>query len=257
MIDLLMAWLLPPEVGAVPALGLILLAGFTSALTAIAGIGGGVVMLTAMASLLPPTAVIPVHAVVQLGSNTSRAVLLRRWIDHARLVPFLAGSAVGIALGGSLAVNLPGEALRLVLGLFILQTLWLPLAVMRTIGARGLVLGGATASFLTMLVGATGPYVAALFKPLALGKEGLIATHAGAMVVQHGLKMLAFGLLGFAFAPWLPLVALMIASGFAGTFIGRRMLGMLSERQFSLIIQTVLTLLALELVVRSAWEMIG
>jgi uncharacterized membrane protein YfcA len=214
-------------------------------------------MLAAMASLLPPAAVIPVHAVVQLGSNAGRVLVMRQWVDTARLVPFTLGSIVGIAIGGSLAINLPGEALRLVLGLFILQTLWLPLAVMATIKGRGLALGGLIASFLTMLVGATGPYVVALLKPLGLGKEGLIATHAAAMTAQHGLKMLAFGLLGFAFAPWLPLVAAMIAAGFLGTLVGRHWLGRLSQHHFDRLIQIVLTVLALDLVLRSAWQLIG
>jgi uncharacterized protein len=233
------------------------LAGFTSALTAIAGIGGGVIMLAAMASLLPPAAVIPVHAVVQLGSNAGRMLVMRQWVDTTRLVPFILGSIVGIAIGGSLAINLPGEALRLVLGLFILQTIWLPIAAMAAIKGRGLALGGAIASFLTMLVGATGPYVSAILRPLGLGKEGLIATHAAAMTAQHGLKMLAFGLLGFAFAPWLPLVAAMIAAGFLGTLVGRHWLGRLSQHHFDRLIQVVLTVLALDLVLRSAWQLLA
>ena len=248
---------LPPGLDLAPTLFLVALSGFTSALTAIAGIGGGVIMLAAMASLLPPAAVIPVHAVVQLGSNTGRAVLMRHWIDRARLVPFLLGSIVGIALGGSLAINLPGEVLRLVLGLFILQTLWLPLAMMATIKGRGLALGGAIASFLTMLVGATGPYVSAILRPLGLGKEGLIATHAAAMTAQHGLKIITFGLLGFAFAPWLPLIIAMVAAGFLGTLLGRNFLGQLSERRFNLLIQTVLTIVALDLTLRSAWQLMN
>ena len=249
--------MLPAELALGWAAFLVGLAGFTSALTAIAGIGGGVIMLAAMASLLPPAAVIPVHAVVQLGSNTGRAVLMRHWIDRARLVPFLLGSIVGIALGGSLAINLPGEVLRLVLGLFILQTLWLPLAVMATIKGRGLAVGGAIASFLTMLVGATGPYVQAILRPLGLGKEGLIATHAAAMTAQHGLKIVAFGMLGFAFAPWLPLVIAMVAAGFLGTLLGRNFLGRLSEHHFDRLIQIILTVVALDLVLRSGWQLLG
>lgn len=218
-----------------------------------AGIGGGVIMLGAMASLLPAAAIIPVHAVVQLGSNVGRAAVLRRWIDKGRLVPFLLGSVVGIALGASVVVSLPVELLRLVLGLFILQTLWLPIAGMAAIKGRGLALGGAIASFLTMLVGATGPYVLALLRPLGLGREGLIATHAAAMTGQHGLKLLAFGLFGFAFLPWLPLVGLMIAAGFAGTLMGRWLLGRIDPRHFARIIQVLLTALALELVLRPVW----
>ena len=251
-----MTTLLPPGLDLAPALFLVVLSGLTSALTAMAGIGGGVIMLAAMASLLPAPAIIPVHAVVQVGSNAGRAAVMRHWIDKGRLLPFVLGSLVGIAIGGSIAVSLPGEALRIVLGLFILQTTWLPLAAMAAIKGRGLALGGAVASFLTMLVGATGPYVLALLRPLSLGREGLVATHAAAMTAQHGLKMAAFGLLGFAFGPWLPLIALMIAAGFIGTLAGRRLLGRLKEQHFSRLVQAILTIVALDLVLRSGWQLL-
>jgi uncharacterized membrane protein YfcA len=214
-----------------------------------------VVLLAAMATLLPPAAIIPVHAVVQVGSNIGRALVLRHWIDRTRLLPFLLGSLTGIALGGSVAANLPGEALRLVLGLFILQTVWLPIAAMAAIEGRGLALGGAVASFLTMLVGATGPYVLALLKPLGLERQGIVATHAAMMTAQHGLKIIAFGLLGFGFAPWLPLIAAMVAAGLVGTLIGSRLLGRLSEHRFELIIKALLTVLALDLVLRPLWQL--
>ena len=69
--------LLPPDVSALAGIGLVALSLFTSALTAAAGIGGGLVLLSVMASFLPPIVVIPTHGVVQLGSNAGRAVLLR------------------------------------------------------------------------------------------------------------------------------------------------------------------------------------
>ncbi len=249
--------MLPAEIDLASAAFLVVLSGLTSALTAMAGIGGGVIMLAAMASLLPAAAIIPVHAVVQVGSNAGRAAVMWNWIDAARLVPFTLGGLVGIAIGGSLAVGLPGEALRLLLGLFILQTVWLPVAAMAVIKGRGLALGGLAASILTMLVGATGPYVLALFRPLGLGREGLVATHAAAMTAQHGLKMLAFGLLGFAFAPWLALIVAMIGTGLLGTLLGSRLLGRLGERHFSRLIQVLLTLAALDLVLRAAWQLLG
>jgi hypothetical protein len=38
------------------------------------GIGGGAALLAVMASLVPPAALIPVHGVVQVGSNLGRAL---------------------------------------------------------------------------------------------------------------------------------------------------------------------------------------
>ena len=70
------------------------------------------------------------------------------------------------------------------------------------------------------------------------------------MTLQHLLKSLAFGFLGFAFAPWLPFIVAMVASGFLGTVIGRQVLAKMGHRYF----QTVLSGLLLVLAARLAWS---
>jgi uncharacterized membrane protein YfcA len=67
------------------------------------------------------------------------------------------------------------------------------------------------------------------------------------MTIQHGLKGIAFGFLGFQFLPWLPVMAAMIASGFIGTLAGRRILQRLPERLFTKLFRLVLTVLGLRL----------
>jgi uncharacterized protein len=42
----------------------------TSALTAVAGAGGGTILIALMLLFMPPAAAIPAHGVVQLASNT-------------------------------------------------------------------------------------------------------------------------------------------------------------------------------------------
>jgi uncharacterized protein len=101
-------------------------------------------------------------------------------------------------------------------------------------------------------VGATGPFVQALFLPLELDKRVLVASHAACNVIQHGLKVLAFGWLGFNFADWLPLMGAMIASGFLGTWMGTRLLEKLPEELFKTILKWLLTVLALDLLRRAA-----
>ena len=49
----------------------------SSMLTAVLGIGGGVLWISVMPGLIVPAAVIPVHGVVQLASNASRALFAR------------------------------------------------------------------------------------------------------------------------------------------------------------------------------------
>jgi uncharacterized membrane protein YfcA len=114
---------------------------------------------------------------------------------------------------------------------------------------------GALSSFLTMFFGATGPFVATLTKSLALDRRGHVATHATLMTIQHLLKTIMFGFVGFAFAPWLPLTAAMIGAGAVGTFLGRKVLDRLSDNVFRLALDAILVLLALRLIVQGVFDL--
>ena len=46
---------------------------FTSCLAGVMGMGGGILLITLMAGLVPASAIIPLHAATQLASNVSRA----------------------------------------------------------------------------------------------------------------------------------------------------------------------------------------
>ena len=237
--------LLPPEIDPVIALALVATSFATSFITAAFGIGGGVVLLGILASLLPPAALIPVHGVVQLGSNTGRALLMRAHVSRAELVPFIGGALIGVAIGGLVVVDLPPAAIQICVGLFIFwSVLARPPALMR----QSVWISGTISSFLTMFFGATGPFVAAYLKTLGFERMALVATHSACMTVQHLLKVVAFGLLGFAFGPYLLLIAGMIGLGFLGTVVGRRVLMRIDEVRFKFVLNAILIVLALRLI---------
>ena len=106
-----------------------------------------------------------------------------------------------------------------------------------------------------MFVGATGPFVASFITPERLERHAVVATHATCMSLQHTLKVIAVGFLGFAFLPWAPLLAAMIAAGFLGTMLGKRLLDRLPHHIFARAFKIILTVLALRLVyaAASAW----
>jgi uncharacterized membrane protein YfcA len=81
-------------------------------------------------------------------------------------------------------------------------------------------------------------------------RKGLVATHAAVMVIQHGLKIVVFGIAGFAFGEWLPLIAAMIATGYLGTLSGTSLLNRMPEETFQWWFRVLLTLLALDLLRR-------
>ncbi|MGZ2258021.1 sulfite exporter TauE/SafE family protein [Roseobacter sp. A03A-229] len=238
--DLLLAGLSWPI-----ALTLLSVSFFSSLITAAFGIGGGVIMLAVMATLLPAPAIIPVHGLVQLGSNAGPAVIFRAQIDRRHLTPFVIGAVLGVAAGSSVVVQLDAGVLQIVVGLFVLWTLYLPIPglMSRSAGLTGLLSSG-----LTMFVGGTGPFIAAFVKTLGLDRVSHVATHAALMTVQHLLKTIAFGVLGFAFAQWIGFVALLILFGVLGTLAGRSVLLRIDEVTFKRALTVILTLLALRLI---------
>ena len=243
--------LLPEGIGPTAAAFLIFASFFTSALTAAMGLGGGVAMLALLGIFIPVAALIPVHGAVQLGSNTGRAWRQRENVRWSVAGPFIAGSFVGAAIGAFVVVQLPDAVMKILLGAFIVLITWVSIPGFDRIGKAGIAVGSMVLAVLSMMLGATGPLLNAMLAQLFPGdRKGLVATHAAGMTVQHSLKIVVFGLAGFAFAEWIPLVAAMIASGYAGTIWGTRLLERLPEEGFRFWFKILLTVLALDMLRR-------
>ena len=252
-----LASFLPEGIGAGPALLLVAASFFTSALTAAFGVGGGIAMLALMGLFVPVAALIPVHGTVQLGSNTGRAWHQRKNVRLDIAVPFVAGSVVGAIFGVFLVVQLPDALLKLVLGAFIIVVIWAKIPGIDRLGRAGLAVASAGLALLSMFVGATGPLMSVILAQiLSSDRKALVATHAAAMTVQHGLKIIVFGLAGFAFWTWLPLIAAMIASGFLGTIYGTKLLDRMPEESFRRWFKIGVTVLALDLLRRGITDLL-
>lgn len=216
-----------------------------SFITVALGIGGGALLLAVMASFLPPAALIPIHGVVQLGSNVFRAGLLIRKTHWPPLAAFAFGTAIGASFGGMVVINLSPSLVLIGIGVFVI---WSVLARPPAWLSRIPVLTGLISSFLTMFFGATGVFVANFTKSLNLPREAHVATHAVFMTLQHGLKVTIFALLGFTYGPWLGFITMMIATGFLGTLVGRSVLVRLSDKGFKKALDIVLILISLRLI---------
>ena len=77
MQSLIAAGWLPEYLSLYTLFGLVALAGLTSFITAFIGIGGGAILLAGLSLLIPTAAIIPVHGLVQLGSNANRAAMTK------------------------------------------------------------------------------------------------------------------------------------------------------------------------------------
>ncbi|MBO6507243.1 MAG: sulfite exporter TauE/SafE family protein [Roseibium sp.] len=244
--DLLTA-LLPADISLLASLLLIVASFFTSALTAAVGLGGGIALIAVMASLMPASALVPVHGVVQIGSNGGRAIVQFRHVDWLIAVWFAAGAVFGAAIGGAIAVELPASVLRAGIGVFVLWVIWGRPPRFGKAPKRAMGVAGFASTFLSMFFGAAGPIGGAVLSTLGLTRHEFVANQAVTALTMHIFKIIAFGALGFAFGPWVGLIVLMIASGFLGTLTGSRMLGKMDEKAFKTGFKWVMTALALNL----------
>ncbi|WP_419904298.1 sulfite exporter TauE/SafE family protein [Kiloniella sp.] len=240
-------FLVPPALSVEASLLLIMASFFTSGITTAVGIGGGLVMLAIMANVMPVAAIVPIHGAVQTANNTSRTYLLRKNISLSILFWFTLGGIIGIALVSQVVLTLPVYLLQLIMSGFILFSVWGPKLKNFSNGKKSLVLGGIVSSATSMFIGASGPITAAFLPKSKLDRQQLVATHAGTMVLQHGFKIFALGLLGFVYSPWIGLLIAMLISGFLGSLAGRAILWRIPEQRFKLVFNIVLTLLALRM----------
>jgi len=237
--------LLPPAMPLLDA-GLLVTASLvTSFISAAFGIGGGFTLIALLALLLPPAALIPVHGIVQLGSNAGRVGIMLKQVVWRPVLPFVIGTVIGAGLGAMVVVQLPPWAVQMALGIFII---WAVFAKLPPIQQRYVLLGGVVSSFLTMFFGATGNFIAAMVKSMSLNPVPHVATHSLMMTFQHFVKVLVFGLIGFQFGPYMTLIIGMLISGFIGTVIGSRFLTKSGGRYFKAVLNTILFLAAARLI---------
>lgn len=242
-----MADWLPAHFDLLTGLFLLVSSLLTSALTACMGSGGGVLLLTLMALTLPPLAIIPVHGVVQLGSNLGRTLMTWRTVDWPLIGLLLPATLLGAWLGSLILVSIPGVLWQVGIAAFVLYSCWGPPFPSRLLGRPALFITGVLTSFLSLFIGSTGPVLAALFKQRYTSRFTTLSTFSASMTLQHAPKALVFTSAGFVLHDWIAFIAAMILAGALGTWLGLHALQRISDQRFSRLLNGVLTLLALRL----------
>lgn len=236
-----------PDVDGLVFLGLTLTAFAGSFIGVVTGTAGGLMVLAIMAFFFPPATLVPLHTLVQLGASTSIAIILRRFIMRATVLPFLIGAVIGAVLGAQIFVSLPTALLQGIIGAFILLLTWLPRFAGMGSERNRFALLGFGATFLGMFVSATGTLIGPFILNAAPDRRNYAATMGTLMCISHITKITAFTLLGVAVGAYVPLIVVMIASGSLGSWVGGKALNRIPERLFRAVFRTLLTILALRL----------
>lgn len=219
-------------------------------LTAMTGVGGGLLLLSAMPGFVPAAAIVPVHGIVQLASNVSRALFSLKQIDWGIFIQFFFGAALGATVGSNFVLSFPTDYIPVLLGCIILLMTWLPVSKIGFQFPGNFFSVGAFQSFIALFIGSPGPLTVSILFRKGLSRDRIVTTNAALMTGLHFIKVLTFGLLGFVFGPYLLLIAGMMVCVTLGSFIGTRLRGKVSETFFRKALRILLTLLALRMIIR-------
>jgi uncharacterized protein len=196
----------------------------SGALTTMAGLGGGILLLLALSLVWGPTAALATTAPALLLSNLHRFWMFRRDLDRRVSFAFVAGALPGSVVGGALAARVPEVLLAwLMVGMT-------ALAVTRALGLwkwqpRSSVLlpAGAGIGVLTGTSGGAGVLVAPLLMASGLTGQAYIATAALCAVAMHTGRVLAYGAGGLVTGETLVRTAVLTGALLLGNLAGKHL----------------------------------
>jgi uncharacterized membrane protein YfcA len=226
----------------------------TALLTAVAGLGGGMLLLALMAQLLTPAILIPLHGIAQFFSNANRGYLHRSKLEWVYLKPFVFGSVIGAFAFVPLVVFVNPTTGAIAVGVFILLVTWFP----KWLNASRLhpILSGGLTSGLGVLFGATGPLAMSAHPKEQWSKEQIVGNHGAAMAFQHGVKVIAYLVAGVQLYTYLPHILVLFVGAWLGTFIGNHLLKKFTDARFKIMLKWVLTLLACRLIIVNGYNLL-
>lgn len=225
--------------------------GFIAWIVSTIGGGGGAMLLVPLVGFVVGTqAVAPVVTLATLIAGGGRALLFRRDIEWAVVRWGLPGAAIGAVAGAGLFSTAPVEWLQILVGLFLVSTLFQYWFASRARVAEDqprlatwwffpleLVVG-----FLSGLIGAMGPVMNSFYLRAGITRARMVGTKTAISLPMQLLKVGTYTVLG-ALTGELFLYGLAAGAGaFASGWLARRILRNMTDHSFRAIIVAFMVL---------------
>lgn len=224
------------------ALTLLVAAGAAYALTvlsAVAGFGGGVLLLAVFTALFGLRVAVPVLTLAQITSNASRVVLNRHDLAWPLIRRFSLGAVPFAVAGAVLLAAAPLAALQRLLGVFLFAVVaWRRARPHpRAPRDRAFVAVGAASGLGSALLGSVGPLTAPFFLARGLRRGAYIGTEATCALVMHLTKTAAYGATNLLNPHVLALGLALTPAVLAGAWTGKKITDRISEATFTTLVE--------------------
>jgi len=229
----------------------------TAGISGTLGMAGGLILMGALAFVMPAATALALHGMVQLGSNGWRALIHRRHVRWPIVGVYAVGALVAMGLFSLVAFTPSKLAIYLALGLLpILVWLperWLSLDASRPPQAFA---AGVASTALSLTAGVSGPFNDLFFVRTEMTRHEVVSTKACVQVFGHLAKVLFYGaalvkVAGPGAPPiWLAVAALPLSM--LGAMLGARVLERMSDAGFRTLRRWLVTAVGLVYLVQAA-----
>ena len=233
----------------------------TSSISAVLGMGGGIILLGIMAIIIPNGyMVIALHGIIQLISNSTRTFVFRKYLKKKLIKEFLIGAIIGAGLSAiiifllirffevSSASEIKVDFLKPLIGIFIIWYLFLK-GPKKEKESKSFIKVGSISGLASIFIGATGPLIAPFFLNSNLTKENIIANKAACQMITHLTKIPLFiFFFNVSYIQEYKLLLPLIIAVFIGTNFGKKILDMIPEKLFIKLFKTALFIIAIKLI---------
>lgn len=179
--------------------------------------------------------VLGITAIFHLSSNLSKIALFREGIDKRLLIGMGIPSVLFVIAGGLLSKYFSPDVLVVLLGVFLVSLslffMLKPEIRMRT-DKRGLVINGAFSGFAAGLIGTGGAIRGIALAAFNLEKNVFVATSAAIDFCIDLSRSVVYGWNGYLNSEALIYIPALLIIGFAGTWIGKKILTRISQERF-------------------------
>lgn len=174
---------------------LIAIAFLTALLSGVIGMAGGLVLMGALALILPVSTAFVTHGILQLVANGWRAILHRRFVAWP-IVGFYALASLCAGIAVSLIGYSPSKPLIFLLLGLVPMLVWLPRKWIRLDAARPphAFISGFMVTGLNLTAGVAGPLLDIFFVRTELTRHQIVATKATTQVFSHLAKIIVYGM---------------------------------------------------------------
>jgi len=214
----------------------------------VAGFGTGIIMLPLVAWVLGLRSAVPVLTVTMAIGNLARIWWSRGEVDRAVVLRFAVGAVPATALGTVIYVGAPAEWLGRFVGVFLIASVPLRRILATDLfrmRLRHFPMLGVAVGLISGRVVTTGPLNTPFFLAYGLRRSAYVGTEAVCAMVMHLSRGAA--LARYALLTWetFAVGAVLGATMFAGSWLGRRLLDRMSDRVFLGIIEGLLLVMGL------------